>query len=63
MMLHNARQERFGEISPLSLTELADEACWSKEHLVRAWKKVFRETPVATARRIRLDLAAELLLG
>ncbi len=62
LMLHNARQERFGEISPLSLTELADEACWSKEHLIRAWKKVFRETPVATARRIRLDLAAELLL-
>ena len=63
LMLRHARQERFGEISPLSLAALADEACWSKEHLVRAWKKVFRETPVATSRRIRLDLAAELLLG
>jgi len=62
LMLLHARQERFGEIMPLSLAELANEACWSKEHLVRAWNKVFREPPVATARRIRLDLAAELLL-
>jgi AraC family transcriptional regulator len=64
LMLSQAQRACSGEIvSPLSLAELAEEACWSREHFVRTWTKIFQEPPVATARRIRLDLAADLLAG
>lgn len=42
----------------MDLGRLADVACWSGEHLVRAWNSVFDQPPLATARRIQLDFAA-----
>jgi len=45
-----------------SLDRLADIACWSGEHLVRAWHSIFGQPPLATARRIQLDFAAQALL-
>ncbi len=44
-----------------SLDRLADIACWSGEHLVRAWHTIFGQPPLATARRIQLDFAAQAL--
>lgn len=43
------------------LDQLASIACWSGEHLVRAWHRVFGQPPLATARRIQLDFAASAL--
>jgi len=44
-----------------NLDTLADIACWSGEHLVRAWHTIFGQPPLATARRIQLDFAAQAL--
>lgn len=63
MMIENARQGADGKIaSQLTLDELAEQACWSKEHLVRTWTAIYGEPPVATARRIQLDRAASRLI-
>lgn len=45
----------------VNLDRLADIACWSGEHLVRAWHTIFGNPPLATARRIQLDYAAQAL--
>jgi AraC family transcriptional regulator len=63
MSIH-AQQACSGEIvPPLTLAELAEEACWSKEHFVRVWTRIFGEPPVATAWRIRLDASVNVLVG
>lgn len=51
-----------GEVDErINLNTLAGVACWSGEHLVRAWHRIFGQPPLATARRIQLDFAAEAL--
>lgn len=63
-MSRQAQQACYGEIVPqLMLAELAREACWSEEHFVRIWSTIFGEPPIATARRIRLDTSADVLLN
>jgi AraC-like DNA-binding protein len=45
----------------LGLRRLADVACWSPEHLDRAYRRARGESPMATVRRLRLKRAAAAL--
>jgi AraC family transcriptional regulator len=45
----------------LSLRRLADIACWSPEHLDRAYRRARGESPLATVRRLRLQRAGRAL--
>lgn len=45
----------------LTLSRLAEIACWSPEHLDRVYRRVTAEPPMATLRRLRLKQAAQWL--
>jgi AraC-like DNA-binding protein len=47
--------------SPLSLTELADAASYSKYHFVRTFTETYGETPRACLTRRRIERAKDLL--
>ena len=44
-----------------TLDELAEIACLSKYHFLRVFSEAFDETPMAMARRLRLEAAREAL--
>jgi transcriptional regulator, araC family len=48
---------------PVTLEELAKEACCSRIHLARAFRNYFGETPHRMLRNLRMRLAANLLLN
>lgn len=47
--------------SAFTLPRLAEIACWSPEHLDRAYRRARGETPLATVRRLRLQRAGRAL--
>lgn len=62
MILASASRLRGESEEKTNLDQLASIACWSGEHLVRAWSAIFGQPPLATARRIQLDFASQALL-
>lgn len=60
--LHRARDYmEAGLRSPLTLTQIAQEACFSPHHFLRLFKQTFRETPHQYLTRRRIEQARQLL--
>jgi AraC-like DNA-binding protein len=46
---------------PINLDTIADEACFSKFHFIRIFKKIYQQTPHQYLTRVRLEKAKTLL--
>jgi len=51
--------KRFAE--PIDLNNISDEACFSKFHFIRQFKKIYGKTPHQYLKAVRIEKAMELL--